>query len=644
MFKKRTVRAFLLMFVLALSVIVPGFLQKNTFALSRNTPSAVTIKSLKASARNKTTLSWKKSKNATAYRVYYKSGKKWIALATVKKTSYTHTSSKRAPLVGGKKYTYMVKAYNAKSKKWSKGNKTKSIKFPVIPGNVKVKSATWSAKSKIVRLSWTKATGATAYKIFYRHEGVNGWSYFKTVNAKTFSCKFDLLYDTGYSYEFSVVPYNKTSKKTGKCIKTKSAFIPKDANITVKLAVTDIYFTNDKDLDVFHKKGETFQLKAVASPSQANQDVTYSSSDNKVATVSKTGRITAIGNGTATITATSVEDKRFKATIDVFVDIPSNTKPAPVPVEPAEPEPEEPEPVKVSNISITPDNITLTKAGQTAQLSATVSPANAANQKLIWECDSNIANVDENGLVTANSLNGTCTVTARAIDGSDVIAKCNVTVKIVYTDTNVELQGRDSKILSIWDEDFEENIDVSKVTFDIFNPDNAIGSLGGIEVVPNRYSRVTVKAYRRGKASVTAKYNGKVLKKWDITVTSDWAEYLDYIAWRKTVESKIWNNSMSVKEKLDAAKNYIQTEFSYQLGAGMAIYGYKSKLADCVTASEMMGDFAKDIGCQVLYMNGMTGKGYDTLTGAVSAADGHVWNNILVNGTWTYYDAQPLHS
>lgn len=602
-------------------------------------PSAVTIKSLKASARNKTTLSWKKSKNATAYRVYYKSGKKWIALATVKKTSYTHISSKRAPLVGGKKYTYMVKAYNAKSKKWSKGNKTKSIKFPVIPGNVKVKSATWSAKSKIVRLSWTKATGATAYKIFYRHEGVNGWSYFKTVNAKTFSCKFDLLYDTGYSYEFSVVPYNKTSKKTGKCIKTKSAFIPQDADINIKLPVTDVYFTNDKDLDVFHKKGETFQLKTVASPSQANQDVTYSSSDNKVATVSKTGRITAIGNGTATITATSVEDKRFKATIDVFVDIPSNTKPAPVPVEPAEPEPEEPEPVKVSNISITPDNITLTKAGQTAQLSATVSPANAANQKLIWECNSNIAYVDENGLVTANSLNGTCTVTARAIDGSDVIAKCNVTVKIVSEDT-ITLAGGKSGSVAIGSSVYDIP-DFSKVVFEYSNNSSDILELN-TEYASN-YAACIFQAYKAGTVTITAKYEGQVLRKWHIVVSNTWTEYYDYVAWRKTVESKIWNNSMSVKEKLDAAKNYIQTNFGYRLGES-AFSSYNSGYLDCIGASEIMGDFAKDIHCQVLYMNGMTGKGYDTLTGAVSAADGHVWNNILVNGTWTYYDAQPLHS
>lgn len=640
MFKKRTVRAFLLMFVLALSVIVPGFLQKNTFALSRNTPSAVTIKSLKASARNKTTLRWKKSKNATAYRVYYKSGKKWIALATVKKTSYTHTSSKKAPLIGGKKYTYMVKAYNAKSKKWSKGNKTKSIKFPVIPGNVKVKSATWSAKSKIVRLSWTKATGATAYKIFYRHEGVNGWSYFKTVNAKTFSCKFDLLYDTGYSYEFSVVPYNKTSKKTGKCIKTKSALIPQDADINIKLPVTDVYFTNEKDLDVFHKKGETFQLDTVASPSQANQDVTYSSSDNKVATVSKTGRITAIGNGTATITATSVEDKRFKATIDVFVDIPSNTKPAPVPVEPAEPEPEEPEPVKVSNISITPDNITLTKAGQTAQLSATVSPANAANQKLIWECNSNIAYVDENGLVTANSLNGTCTVTARAIDGSDVIAKCNVTVKIVSEDT-ITVAGGKADGVEIGDYSGFDISDFSKVTFECSNNnDNLVVRTEYNNQVG--YAYCSFKAYKAGTVTITAKYEGKVLKKWHIVVSSTWTEYYDYVAWRKTVESKIWNNSMSIKEKLDAAKNYIQTNFGYRLG-NSAFDSYNKGYLDCFGASEIMGDFAKDIGCKVLYMSSITGKGYETISGAVEAS-GHMWNNILVDGIWIYYDAQPQHS
>ena len=605
-----------------------------------NPPSAVTIKSLKASARNKTTLRWKKSKNATAYRVYYKSGKKWIALATVKKTSYTHTSSKKAPLVGGKKYTYMVKAYNAKSRKWSKGNKTKSIKFPVIPGNVKVKSATWSAKSKIVRLSWTKATGATAYKIFYRHEGVNGWSYFKTVNAKTFSCKFDLLYDTGYSYEFSVVPYNKTSKKTGKCIKTKSALIPKDADITIKLPVTDVYFTNDKDLDVFHKKGETFQLKAVASPSQANQDVTYSSSDNKVATVSKTGRITAIGNGTATITATSIEDKRFKATIDVFVDIPSNTKPAPVPVEPAEPEPEEPEPVKVSNISITPDNITLTKAGQTAQLSAIVSPANAANQKLIWECASNIASVDENGLVTANSynLNGTCTVTARTIDGSDVIAKCNVTVKIVNEDT-ITLAGGKSGSVAIGSSVYDIP-DFSKVVFEYSNNSSDILDIS-TEYASN-YAACIFQAYKAGTVTITAKYEGKVLRKWHIVVSNTWTEYYDYVEWRKTVESKIWNNSMSIKEKLDAAKNYIQTNFGYRLG-NSAFDSYNKGYLDCFGASEIMGDFAKDIGCKVLYMSSITGKGYETISEAVEAS-GHMWNNILVDGTWISYDAQPQHS
>ena len=43
-------------------------------------------------------------------------------------------------------------------------------------------------------------------------------------------------------------------------------------------------------------------------------------------------------------------------------------------------------------------------------------------------------------------------------------------------------------------------------------------------------------------------------------------------------------------------------------------------------------------------MNGYTGKGYPSLAEAMGAAGSHIWNNILVDGTWVYYDAQPQHS
>ena len=61
------------------------------------------------------------------------------------------------------------------------------------------------------------------------------------------------------------------------------------------------------------KKDETAQLTAEVTPSYAdNKRVTWQSSDEKVATVDENGKVTAVGNGTATITATSVSENPCK--------------------------------------------------------------------------------------------------------------------------------------------------------------------------------------------------------------------------------------------------------------------------------------------------------------------------------------------
>ena len=51
------------------------------------------------------------------------------------------------------------------------------------------------------------------------------------------------------------------------------------------------------------KLGETWVLSATISPTGATQSVTWTSQDTKVATVNSDGRVTAVGNGTTTITA-----------------------------------------------------------------------------------------------------------------------------------------------------------------------------------------------------------------------------------------------------------------------------------------------------------------------------------------------------
>lgn len=83
---------------------------------------------------------------------------------------------------------------------------------------------------------------------------------------------------------------------------------------------------------------------------------------------------------------------------------------------------------KISVKGVTLNETTATvEAGNTYQLTATVQPTNATNQKVTWSSDkTDIATVDKNGLVTAVK-EGTANITVTTEDGNHT-AKCVVTV------------------------------------------------------------------------------------------------------------------------------------------------------------------------------------------------------------------------
>lgn len=92
--------------------------------------------------------------------------------------------------------------------------------------------------------------------------------------------------------------------------------------------------------------GESYQLTATISPANAtNKGVTYKSSNPKVATVSDSGIVTAVANGSATITVTT-NDGGKTATCTVTVSIPEppappetdQTDPPTEPTKPSQPE------------------------------------------------------------------------------------------------------------------------------------------------------------------------------------------------------------------------------------------------------------------------------------------------------------------
>jgi uncharacterized protein YjdB len=148
-------------------------------------------------------------------------------------------------------------------------------------------------------------------------------------------------------------------------------------------------------------------LTATITPSNAtDKSLTWESSDTNIATVDTNGVVTAVAQGSTTITATAADGSGEKATCSVTVKEAAN--------------------VPVTSVSLDKTTLELTE-GETAQLTATVLPDNATNKAVTWSTsNASIATVDANGLVTAVSA-GTATITVTTEDGSKT-ATCEVTV------------------------------------------------------------------------------------------------------------------------------------------------------------------------------------------------------------------------
>ncbi len=133
-----------------------------------------------------------------------------------------------------------------------------------------------------------------------------------------------------------------------------------------------------------------------------NRNVIWSTSNASVATVAN-GVVTAVGPGTAIITATAADGSGVSANCVVTVS-------------------------KVSVESVTLSSRTLTlNVGGSSILTATVTPDNVADKSVVWASSNSLVATVVNGVVTAVGP-GTATITVSTVDGGK-IATCTVTVK-----------------------------------------------------------------------------------------------------------------------------------------------------------------------------------------------------------------------
>lgn len=150
-------------------------------------------------------------------------------------------------------------------------------------------------------------------------------------------------------------------------------------------------------------KGKTFTLKPIFTPSNVtNKKVTWKSLKTSVATISDKGKVKGIRGGSAIITAVS-DDGGYMATCLVTV------------VQP------------VSKVKLNYSSYKL-GIGKTVGLKATVTSNSSSNSKVKWtSSNTSVASVSSSGKVKGKKL-GTCTITARATDGSGKKATCKIRV------------------------------------------------------------------------------------------------------------------------------------------------------------------------------------------------------------------------
>ena len=172
--------------------------------------------------------------------------------------------------------------------------------------------------------------------------------------------------------------------------------------ITVAQCITEITLSRTS---LTLGKGQERTLTAYVNPDNAvDKTLQWTSSDESVATVDQTGKVTAVSTGTATIRAEANDGGGTCATCSVTV----------------------------SSIELDKTSLIIF-IGETETITAILTPSSASNTPVTWtSSNSSVATVSSSGVVTGIGK-GMTTITVTADDDSGVKATCEVEVKQYVT-------------------------------------------------------------------------------------------------------------------------------------------------------------------------------------------------------------------
>ena len=211
-----------------------------------------------------------------------------------------------------------------------------------------------------------------------------------------------------------------TAQKAGTAIvtcystKDKSVAATVQVNVFAKSSPTTITLSPADDV---MEVGQTLQLSAATSPSDACHYYTWKSSSTRTATVSENGLVTAHRTGWVTVSCTSRQNTRIKATRKILVVSKDSPR----------------------SLSLGLTSVTM-NPGDTRALAVTVSPADKSSAVTWKSSKSSVVAVSANGTLTAKKA-GTATVTCTSRVNSNLKTTLEVRVENLPAPSSLSITG-----------------------------------------------------------------------------------------------------------------------------------------------------------------------------------------------------------
>ncbi|MCI8408102.1 MAG: Ig domain-containing protein [Lachnospiraceae bacterium] len=278
------------------------------------------------------------------------------------------------------------------------------------------------------------------------------------------------------SSDTSVATVNGNGKVTGvkggtamiTCKSDESGFTA-NCIVTVKELVTNVKLNKTSQKMTV---GATTKLVATVSSNNAsNKKVKWTTSNNKIATVNQSGKVTAKKLGSCRITVTATDGSGESASCSIRVIR------------------------RVKSLKINHSYLRLLE-GKSAKIKTSISPSKATIKGIKWKSsDTNIAIVNSSGKVTAISA-GMAKITASTTDGSKLVATCTVQVIKAVPVTSLTVSSQDITMVRGTSQSASVSISPSNTTDKItYSSDN--------KAVATVNSKGKITAKRPGVATIT---------------------------------------------------------------------------------------------------------------------------------------------